>query len=506
MRGVAFLALVTAGAWAVVAADAPQDTSPDRVKKLIDRLGSGAFREREAASRELSALGPAAMDALREAVRIGDPETRRRAGEIIERINERLAIARILLPTMIEFQFKDKPLPEAVAELGRKVGGTIGLHDQNPGKFRSRRVTVSTSGPMPYFEAIELFCRKADLHEWDGFTTIPGLAMPVQTTSGFVQVQGQVIIRSTRGIRSTNPSTHHTVLLHGPGGPLPSHHAGAVRIRALPSTTQFPNHTTASDELVLPLQVSAEPKLAWHGASDLRIDRAIDENGQPLSVRPVMPMIPGDDDDLIFVNGMVMTRPAQRAGQIGVRVKRPDRQGKRIAELTGNVAAQVRVTESMLHVDSPLKAANQTFRGVHDVNLRILSANQSAEGDISFQVELHLPLEVQLAPGGIGPVGNIVVQRAVVVGAAARMREATPPLPASTEFLGLSLEDAQGQRYSMVRGNQENTRFAPDGYTYQFQVTYRPQAKDQVPTKLTFMASRPATVEVPFVLKDVPLQ
>lgn len=504
MRGVAFLALVTAGAWAVLAADAPQDTSPDRVKKLIDRLGSGAFRERETASRELNTLGPAAIDALREAVRIGDPETRRRASEILERINDRLAIARILLPTMVEFHFKDKPLPEAVAELGRKVGGTIGLHDQNPGKFRSRKVTASTPGPMPYFEAIELFCRKADLHEWDGFTTIPGLAMPVQTTSGLVQ--GQVIIRSTRGIRNANPSSYHTVLLDGPGGPLPAYHAGAVRIRALLSTTQFPNHTTASDELVLPLQVSAEPKLAWHGASDFRIDRAIDENGQPLTALPLMPMIPGDEDDLIFVNGMVMTRPAQRAGQIGVRVKRTDRQSKRIAELSGNVAAQVRVTEPMLHVDSPLKAANQTFHGVNDVKLRILSVNQPTDGDVSFLVELQLPLEVQLAAGGIGPVGNVVVQRAVVVGAAAKMREATPPLPAATEFLGLSLEDAQGQRYSMVRGNQENTRFAPDGYTYQFQVTYRPQAKDRVPTKLTFTASRPATVEVPFVLKDVPMQ
>src|SRR5262249_15624147 len=54
------------------------------IQRLIRKLGSENFREREAASRGLAAIGESAEHDLRRAMRHNDPEVRRRAAELIE--------------------------------------------------------------------------------------------------------------------------------------------------------------------------------------------------------------------------------------------------------------------------------------------------------------------------------------------------------------------------------------------------------------------------------------
>src|SRR5438445_13494540 len=111
MRASAWLAVMVVAGWTAVA---PGDTSPDRVDRLIARLGSGAYGDREAATRELDALGADALTALRQAAASADPETRRRAAELVERIGERLTSARILAASTCEFKYENKPLKDAV--------------------------------------------------------------------------------------------------------------------------------------------------------------------------------------------------------------------------------------------------------------------------------------------------------------------------------------------------------------------------------------------------------
>src|SRR3954453_7576222 len=95
MRAVMVLTAALAAGLAVAAQPAA-DAPADRIERLIDRLGSGAFRDREAATRDLDAVGAPALDALRRAASAADPETRRRAAELVGRISGRLAAARIL--------------------------------------------------------------------------------------------------------------------------------------------------------------------------------------------------------------------------------------------------------------------------------------------------------------------------------------------------------------------------------------------------------------------------
>lgn len=511
MRAAVLAAVVAAGgAWAVAA-----EAAPDRVRQLIDRLGGGGFRDREAAARELDTLGETALDALRAAAASAEPETRRRAADLVERIAERLATARVLTPTTVEFDYKDRPLAEAVADLARRTGATINLHDQAPNKFRNRRVTAATPGPVPFWDAVELLCRKADVHQWDGLTPVPGLLSQHQGAQMMGQggFGGQVIVNSGRS-RPSGPGPNVVVLLDGPEASLPASHGTAVRVRALPSNTAFPATAVASDEVLLPLQVSPEPKLSWQSAVGVRVDRAVDETGRPLTTVAALPMVPAGEDEFVFINnGVLMQAPARRAGPIGVKVRR-DRPAKRVAELAGVVTAQVRLPEALAALPAPLKAAGQSVRGNHGVTLGLKSISRGDSGDVTLSADVKVPLEIQMPQFG-GAVamngvfaGQIVIrgQGAVQFGPGGAVVAGGQPLAAgATEYQGLSLEDATGRRFTAVKGVAEPSQFGPDGVTMRVSVTFRPAEKGQDPARLVYTAPRPTTIDVPFLVKDVPL-
>ena len=68
-----------------------KDVAPERLARLIKQLGDGAFAKREAASKELEAIGEPALSALREAAASNnDIEIRRRADKIAKDIAARL--------------------------------------------------------------------------------------------------------------------------------------------------------------------------------------------------------------------------------------------------------------------------------------------------------------------------------------------------------------------------------------------------------------------------------
>jgi hypothetical protein len=60
--------------------------SEDENKRLIDQLGSKRFKDRQHATHELSQLGKSALPSLKEATKSPDAEVRRRAQQLVERI------------------------------------------------------------------------------------------------------------------------------------------------------------------------------------------------------------------------------------------------------------------------------------------------------------------------------------------------------------------------------------------------------------------------------------
>src|SRR5262245_36446334 len=101
MRTCAILPTVTDGLWLAAEYGAERPTH-DRVEQVVVQIGSPVYRERVAASRALDALGDAALDLLRRAAQSSDAETRRRAGELLEKIELRATTARLLAPATVE--------------------------------------------------------------------------------------------------------------------------------------------------------------------------------------------------------------------------------------------------------------------------------------------------------------------------------------------------------------------------------------------------------------------
>src|SRR5262245_30687920 len=76
---------------AVLAAAPVAEREAPRVDRLIEQLGSDSFEEREAAERQLLALGETVLPALRKAASThGDAEVRARAERIVRAICDQL--------------------------------------------------------------------------------------------------------------------------------------------------------------------------------------------------------------------------------------------------------------------------------------------------------------------------------------------------------------------------------------------------------------------------------
>src|SRR5262245_37602276 len=120
---VLLLGLLLAGM--ATGADGPTDRQ--RIDSLIQQLGSPRFSERQAASKQLEAIGAPVLDALKKVAAGTEPDKRRRSEELIARIESRLLTERLLKPTNVHLNCKAVPLGEAVAQLARQSSYSIVL-------------------------------------------------------------------------------------------------------------------------------------------------------------------------------------------------------------------------------------------------------------------------------------------------------------------------------------------------------------------------------------------
>jgi hypothetical protein len=84
---------------------AGEEVSADKIDKLIEQMGSGTFSEREKASKALDAIGVPALDALRKAVKSDDAEVKRRAQDLLKRIEKRAESVAFLAPKRLSLVY-----------------------------------------------------------------------------------------------------------------------------------------------------------------------------------------------------------------------------------------------------------------------------------------------------------------------------------------------------------------------------------------------------------------
>ena len=280
----------------------------------------------------------------------------------------------------------------------------------------------------------------------------------------------------------------------------------------LPPGTAFPWAVTA-DEILLPLQASAESRLRWGGVLGVRIDRAIDELGAERSVVGVVAPVAMADEMMwqMMPNGAMMAAPQTgRAGLAALKVTRSEGPAKVMKEIAGELTAQIAVTEALARLEGPLKSG-LSVDAAAGVTLKLTDVTTPADGELRLAIDLQIPPEVQ----PVGPLaagmnnrmvfgGGMVIQQQIIAGG---KQAAIPSLPAGTmEYNGLSVEDAQGRQWAAIRAAQESMQFNMQGLTAKLVVIFKAPSTDAAATRLVFRGSRPTMIAIPFRFRDVPLQ
>jgi hypothetical protein len=578
---------------AAVPAPVPDKADAARIKKLVEQLGSGEFQQREQAAKELEAVGAPALEELRKATASADAEVKARATELVKKIERRAESARELAATRVRLVYKDTPVAEAVADLKKKTGYAIDLYDPE-GKLKGRKVTLDT-GETTFWHAFDQFCRKAGLVEATAQDMmklippprpgLPGAAplLPVPPplpkappkdaprppaaarfkAAGALAAQvpdpppvrklpaapappaGRMRLRPWGG---PTPQISQIALIDGKPKAVPTDDATAVRVRTGGDTRTF--NPAGDGEILLALEATPEPKLQWIMTEGVRVEKAVDDQGQKLEqvaeARPAPGAIPAPPRAAVFI-------PAIGWGSGGtqfvpVRLKKGAKPAKTLKELKGVITAQVLTAERpFITVEDVAKKAGKTVKGRSGGSIKILEVTKGDKDQVTVRIEMQQPEGVipAMAPGGWGAVGMPVPAfrlappvavpvappppppaprpakpRGALLAVEAAPPPATPPPPppaapprgiavrvavGGPAFIGgqhgLTLQDEKGNHLPCKV--QQQWRGAGPGAPVKVEYVLVYWAQKDVAARLVYSGRRTVTIEVPFTLKDV---
>lgn len=152
--------LVLLGAWCTGGPLIPQSSgdepaAPVRVARLITRLGSDSYAEREAAGAELVSLGPDARRQLEAASVHKDPEVRLRAKELLRRLRE----DDLWQAAKVDFRGRQVAAADVLSALSRQSGNRLLIGDEY-GAFRDGSIDAEYAGLL-FWEAVDDLCRRS---------------------------------------------------------------------------------------------------------------------------------------------------------------------------------------------------------------------------------------------------------------------------------------------------------------------------------------------------------
>ena len=467
---------------------------------LLDGLGAGAFADRERAGQTVLAHGPDALPVLHRAARSHpDPEVRRRAAELVERIEkDAAAAARLAVPGVI-LDFDRLPLAAAVAELAGRTGvpAQLAADVADPG----RPVTVRT-GALPPWEAVEAFCRAAGLHER------PRAELP----AGRPAHEPVVRLRRASVVHPDAPGLVPVILADGLA-PVPADRRGGVRVQALPA--DFPGHRLlrGAGVVQLVLDVAPLPVLAgggrWEGVTAVRVTDAADADGRPVWAAHPPPAPPSVTEVVAFgglgvVPGLLAppfgdpgawpaTKPNPRHASVALRTG--DRPARRLGVLAGVVCGDVTLPDQPLVSVSDLAgAAGAGAGGGGDVRLAVLRYATDPAGRTVVRVRVDTP----------NPWTFPRANRAANVGFAPAFQMALFG-PAASPAAAYRFADAAGRTVhpTAVLPGETTDDGLRQSTGLEFQFARR--ADTGPPVRLVLVGEQTVPVEVPFTLRDVPL-
>jgi hypothetical protein len=471
-----------------VVAGEPSPSAPT-VSELIYQLGSEDYRDREAAAAALEKAGPSAIPALRKAMNSENPEVRLRIAPILVKLERAASSSEKLAAKKVALNYKKTPLGAAVHDLRTQTGLNITL-DLEKISDPSRKVTCVT-GELPVWEALDAFCTAAGLKE----EFRDELEVPKnQRRNGYIAVSPPPVSAETVPV----------VLIDGKPTRIVGDRRTAVRVLVLPPA--FPGHrvTLGTGETTLCLDIAPAPGLNWQDLSVVKITRLIDDAGRLGSAgspKPQSECIVPDDGFVVWgglgpggiqANGRFASRPIVAAAIANPRIhpiplKLATPAARSIKRLEGSVFGEVmQSNQKLITITDPAKNTGTTYEGPGDMRLTVVSTTQVEGGEV-MQLILEYPSPWTVSsrrganPGGIWP-----------------------ETPRQGQEWNVQAFDASGKLIDPDRANP-GPRTSADGTKILFPMHWTFPKTVGLPAKLVVTGPRSSTVEVPFVLENVPL-
>jgi hypothetical protein len=488
----------------VVAAPAADDQKPAAAdaERLVRQLGSSKHADREAAAKALDSLGAAALPALREGVKNTDPEIRRRAGDLLAKVDRAAESAAALAPTKVRLKVSDAPLAEVIRDLGKQANVRFQLA-REPVDLAGRRVTLDT-GDTTFWEALEAVCRTAKVSLrpsiFDPSADDPASG-PVAINGGFgalpggaIMANGAVMFNTSTGYQAEEP----LVLQDGAMPAYPFAVLGAVRVRLIPD--RWANRDRkAGDEVRWTLEILTEPRVRWVGQPSFRFDSRhglrVDATPQNGTGNPVPP-----------VNRRVMLAAPGGIGMVG-----PNARGVTRYELPAYVKADAAIDELKGTLAGPVQAPAGAVATIADVSKEKASAatkdgtkvtvkdySKADDGAVTLTLELERPAAVGVFGGG----GAVINRAGRVAGGAIPVQIARMIAGADGMLESVKLTDEKGRPYELAitKSEMANRNGAMTGtLTLECQAA----AADSKPVKLEVLGPRSMNVEAAFTLRNV---
>ncbi len=428
--------------------------SSDSPADLAAQVVSGEPGAHEEAAGALEEIGRAALPALRVAIgRADDLAASKRLADVIDLIERR----RLRRATPVEFEAKDVPVVEAVAEFGRKAGVRLSLDPSGSALWSSNRVNLAPS-TLGFWEGLDR------LGEAGGFRPDPS------------------------GYWSIGPATSEPVvrLAKAEGPAMRTSYAGPYRIDLLSlnrhrRTTQTRPGTAPRiiDEFVATLQLFPEPGLEIDRNGSPRVDEAVDDKGTDL--RPESTFDPSPQRANMFRQW----RP-EAPGALAFRVPLaiPAALGGTLKQFRGDLPITALARTGPL-MTFKLDGAEGRPVSAGGVTLVVQRVDRVKERISAFQVLIRGE-PINQTPGiSPGP-------RQLTLG---RLR---PPYHADDHF---QVIDDQGRLHSLF-SNVMNHR--PDG-SFEVRINLSSYTYLGPATTVRYCGLVGEAVEVPFAFEDVPL-
>ncbi len=482
------------------------EPSPEstRIKLLVAQLGSDRFADRQNAAVLLEKSGETALPFLREALKSDDLEVRRRADDLIPRIEARLLTNRALTPLNVRFACKDKTVPEAIAEFARQTGHPLQLTGDLR-KLTDRRVTLDT-GDTTFWAAFEQLCTKAGLRETESATEPQPYQNINYTRTVRIRGGGRFI---ANGYNLAPRVQADPTLIVEDGLPRPSAvvQAGSLRFRALPSKTGvFSDLPDGGKQMVLQLEVRSESRLDVTDLICVRINRATDESGH--RIRYASDYIEGGyggytDPDIAFLIAQQKEYDQSAASaslsNIPISLIVDSKSVKTLGELSGTLSVRVRTPpEALVTIDDITKAVGKTSKSVDGHEVKVTECKREDDGLFKVKVEVKAPQvadpqDEMIRMGGRGR-GLRVMQMDTTN---LQLNKGDP------NAVPFKLVNDKGQPLDLVTGTLDV--MGNNAASRIFTLVYKPGANDSGPCRFEYVGRREVVIDVPFALKDVPL-